>query len=582
MACDRGPCRLHALVVLVCLWPGLATASIFGTININGRSVTARPLEVIRTPTGEWPVLDLGRSGDAQAYLFTYRARPDWYSLCLVRDPDGASAIDDRRYLVTLKDRSIPISVLPGSMKCADNGEPVTPSLARLADAVKDKRVLPYGAKAFEGFPKPSNRAAPRKDTYRPDRIYGRSSSHNAIGVVSGQAGEGGSSRGFVSDTDARMIAAALDKDVRAFGMAAAQARIEVLYGLSLPNLVIWSSRHHQLRDPQIPLPGDRPYTNEGSLRGGDNYTDEGRWTAPEDYPWLEELKAEAGKTYNHGRDQAHLFNHGYAYWLATGDPRAALLQQAIMAYNLASSYQRTAGRYRPRFGYQRTTLNQFTAMWKAQDVAANVSTNAGKLFWPAARVQKMNADLWAGWRGALARMDSSSDVHSRSSSIFRGIDLNEDNAYSNFMIQAYGPEAAYLWAAAGEPAMLRRIAENFVLRFGEIGGARGFYGAGSGSGFPILESGKLPYANRAGFIAWVNERSPHPSGSFDGSPVHYVLRGYWSLRLAQDARNRGWLQPVTGLDDAVRRAEKARDATEKWKSRDVLGMKHSAVPFSF
>src|SRR5690606_11420085 len=110
--------------------------------------------------------------------------------------------------------------------------------------------------------------------------------------------------------------AAALDRDGQAFTTAARQARTEVLYGLGLPNLVIWSERNHQMRDPQLPFPGDRPYTNEGSLAGGDTYGNEGSWTAPADYPYLEELGAEAGKTYSHKRDEAHLFNHGYAYWL--------------------------------------------------------------------------------------------------------------------------------------------------------------------------------------------------------------------------------------------------------------------------
>src|SRR3546814_337570 len=152
--------------------------------------------------------------------------------------------------------------------------------------------------------------------------------------------------------------------------------------------------------------------------------------------------------------------------------------------------------------------------MWKLRDVAANVSTDRGSLFWPKARAAKMNADMWASWKAQLAAMDADASAYARSSSIFRGIDLNKDNAYSNFMIQAYGPEAAYLWASAGEPALMRRIGENFMLRFGEIGGTRGFYGAGKGSGFPILEKGKMPYNDRAGFIAWVAKTSPHPANS--------------------------------------------------------------------
>ncbi|WP_374596867.1 hypothetical protein [Sphingosinicella sp.] len=558
-----------------------AQAAQLGAIVIDGKPVRAAPLDVIRTPSGEWPIADLGRVAEGRAYLFSYRAKPDWYSLCIVRAPDGDGTIDERRYDVRVGGDEFAVTALPGSMKCADSGEPVAPTMARVVAAVRAQRVLPYAARAFEGFPprrKPKNGA---EDVYRPDRIYGRSSANNAIGTVSGQAGEAGSSRGFLSETDARVIAAAFDRDGKAFAAAARRARVETLYGLSLPNLVIWSDRHHQMRDPQVPLPGDRPYTNEGSVSGGDDYGDEGKWTAPQNYQWLGEIGAEAGKTYVHRRDEAHLFNHGYAYWLATGDPRAAILQQAIMAYALASNYRRSAGRYVPRFTYQRTTLNQFSAMWKLRDVAANVSSGRGNIFWPKARAEKMNADLWAGWKMQLARMDVGRDVHARASSIFRGIDRDEDNAYSNFMIQAYGPEAAYLWASAGEPALMRRIAENFVLRFGDIGGAQGFYGAGKGSGFPLISNGKLPYQDRKSLIAWVASTSPHPTDSFEGAPAHYVLRGYWSLRLAADAARRGWLPPVSGLDEAVKRTERARDRTGKWKYAGLASMKHAGVPFA-
>jgi hypothetical protein len=551
------------------------------TIAIDGKRLALRPLDVLRTPTGEWPVADLGRVGDLRIYLFTYRQKPEWYSLCILRAP-REGAIDESRHSFTLDGEAISISALPGSMKCADNGEPVAPSMDRLRDAVIAKRVLPYSERAFDRFgPRLRTRGKDNIDHYRPDRIYGRSSSFNAIGIVSGQGGEAASSRGFVSETDARMIAAALDRDSNAFSSAAKRARIETLYGLSLPNLVIWSDRGHQMRDPQVPFPGDRPYTNEGGAKGADSYKEEGKWTAPEDYPYLNEINAEAGKIYAHGRDEAHLFNHGYAYWLATGDPRAALLQQAIMAYALASNYRRAPGKYLPRFGYQRTTLNQFSAMWKLRDVAANVVAQQGNIFWPRTRAEKMNTEMWAGWKASIRRLDLSQSVQDRSVSIFRGIDSNDDNAYSNFMIQIYGPEAAYLWASAGEPVLLMRIAENFVLRFGEIGGARGVYGTGSGSGFPILVKGQMPYRDRASFVSWVNTNSTKSADSFDGASPHTVMRGYWALRLARDARDRGWLRPVAGLDEAIRKTEQAGRATKAWRYPGILGWKHAGVDFS-
>ena len=352
-----------------------------------------------------------------------------------------------------------------------------------------------------------------------------------------------------------------------------------MLYGLSLPNLVIWSRNNPLLRDPQLPLKGDTTYTNTGHYFVGDTYANEGSWTAPADYPHLAAIDAEAGTTYKHTRDQAHLFNHGYAYWLATGDPRAAILMQAINAYSMAANYRRFAGRYLPRFSYQRTTLNQYNALWVLRDVAQNATSN-GAMLWSRTRANKMIADMWSGWKTQIAALDRSTSAFDRSTSIFRGIDRNEDNAYSNFMIQGYGPDSAYLWASAGEPALLRRIAENMVLRFGRIGGARGFYGASSGAGFPILEKGAMPYRDTQTFIAWVNANSPHPTDSFDGAPAHYVLRAYWAMRFAADAVRRGWMEPVPGLDEAIRRTERARDATRSWKYAAIIGWKHGGRTF--
>jgi len=346
--------------------------------------------------------------------------------------------------------------------------------------------------------------------------------------------------------------------------------------------LAIWSENHNLLRDPQIPLAGDRAYINEGTSSKADQLGNEGQWCAPADYPWLSQLGATADTCYSHGRDEAHLFNHGYAYWLATGDPRAAILQQAIAAYALASNYvgAYSDGRYRSRFSYQRTTMNMWSAMFKLRDVAENASSSNGTILWSKARALKMVDEIIADWKTKIADMDAGTSIDQKSSSIFRGIDLNTDSAYSNFMIQAYGPEAAYLFAARGEPAMLKRVAENMVLRFGKIGGTRGYYGTGSGSGFPVTVDGAMPYTDEASFVSWVKTAGTQPMDSFNGSPAHYVVRAYWALRLAQDAVRRGWMEPISGLDEAITKMDAARAATTSWVSTDAIRWKHSGVPF--
>jgi hypothetical protein len=475
-------------------------------------------------------------------------------------------------------------------MKCVDNGEPVAPSMERVRAAVAAKRVLPYSATAFAGWPKTPARALPRlpsvsDSTYRAGRIYGVSSSNNPLGVISGQGGEYASSRGFLSGEDATLIMAAVDGEAGLFAEAARRTRMQMLYGLSLPRLVIWSSNHHALRDPQLPLAGDRRYFNEGNVSSskGDNYQDEGDWCAPADYPYLAEIGASASRCTTHTRNQAHLFNHGFAYWLATGDPRAAILLQAIQAYSLASSYQRHGDRYRFRFIYQRTTLNQFNAAWIARDVALHAS---GPLLWSRARVDAQVNGLWADWKANIAAMDARSDAASRSMAMIGGIDFSDTGNISNFMMQAYGAEAAYLWASAGEPALLQRMTRNMILRFGKIGGTRGFYGTGGGSAFTVTprldEGGVLPWSNEAELVAYVNAKAAtrYPSDSFNGAPAHYALRAYWTLRMAQNAVRRGWMKPTPNLDEAVRRTELARDATTQWKYARAIGWKHAARTF--
>ncbi|MEK6553928.1 MAG: hypothetical protein AABZ31_01710, partial [Bdellovibrionota bacterium] len=514
----------------------------------------------------------------------------DWWSVCLVRYPVASDSVDEKFYQVSLNGTVIPVSVLQGSMKCIDHSEPVAPSIARLQGAVTAKRVLPYKLEAFTGWNEKrvvftTERESYNKLGYNPSRIYGRSSSNNSISyAISGQAGEYGSSRGFLSSDDAHMIAAALSNSTAAFAASAETNRVQVLYGLSIPRLAIWSENHHMLRDPQQALAGDKPYVNEGSKTGADSYGSEGTWTPSASYPYLKELGAVAGTTYQHGRDEAHLFNHGFAYWLATGDPRAALLQQSIAAYALASTYLGgySDGQYRARFGYQRSTINIWTAMWKLRDVATYTSSQNGQLFWANTRSLKMVSDVLADWKKQIDEMDANtSDVYARSSSIFKGIDLNNDNAYSNFMIQNYGPEVAYLFASAGYPHFMKRIGQNFIIRYGKIGGRRGITCA-AGSGYPVLDGGIMRYTDEDSYVKWINtDRCSSISATdLNSTGIHTALRGYWSLKLAKDAVTRGWIEPLPGLDAAISNAESNRAATTGFVDSSVLSWKHAGVNF--
>ncbi len=544
-------------------------------IAIDGAGITPAFLDRITTPTGDWPVHDLGAVADGRAYLFEKADSPDWWSVCIVRWATSKRVLNEAVHTVSVDDKVYRLSVLQGSMRCADNGEPVKPDMARLKAAVEAGRVVPYGAAAFSGFSvKPSFGGRSGGD-YDPARIYGRSSSDNLIGVISGQGGEYDSSRGFLAERDALMITAALSGNNSLFNTTARRVRNQMLYGLSLPNLVIWSKNHHMLRDPQQPFPGDTPYVNEGIDL--ENYGGSMQWTVPDKHPYASDIEARPGQSFEHSRDIAHLFNHGYAYWLATGDPRAAILQQAIGAYGLAGTWQGGYGdgRYRSQFNYQRMMLNPFSALWKARDVAANITTENGKMFWPKARVDKMVDDIYSDWRTKIAAMDASRDPKKKMMAAFKAYD--ESESYSKFMGQAYGPEAAYLFASIGKGGLLTRLAQNMVLRVNHVGGARGVDGVPDRSTLIKMDGSAT---TKQAIVAKLLANTALPTDSFDGAELHYVIRAYWLLRMAQDAVARGWIAPIDGLDSAISKFETARSKTRRWKWSDITSWKHASLPF--
>lgn len=515
----------------------------------------------ISTDTGTWKVsvLDGGYRIGGESFI--------------TRAPDGDGEIDIEKRTFD----GVGFTILPGSIKCA--GKPLVDATPeRLLKAIADHRIIPYSLRAFDGWPKAPTIKAEPEVAYRPDWTYGRSGMNNSVAyALTGAGGDYGSSRGLLAADDCQLVMGAVDGNDAQFAAAAEDCYSDMLYGLSLPNLAIWSATHHCLRDPQTPFAGENPYVNEGNLAGFDNYSNEGKLTFPADADpdMLAALGASPGTAYSHKRDQAHLFNHNYAYWLASGDPRAAILQQAIAAYALASAYQGAYpdGRTRTRFGYGRTTINMWTAAWKLRDVALHAS---GDLLWDRERSLRHANGIIADWKAKHAEMEAATDIDSRSSSIARWVDKNSgDNAVSNFMMVGYAPEVSYLWAKAGEPAMMQLVAEHFVLRFGKIGGTRGFYGKSSGSGFGILDAGTMPYDDEAGFIHWTNDGNSLPNDTFDGAPYHYVFRSYWALRLAKAA---GVIVP--GLDEAIAAMEDARDRTTKWVSTAQISVKHAGMPF--
>jgi hypothetical protein len=144
-------------------------------------------------------------------------------------------------------------------------------------------------------------------------------------------------------------------------------------------------------------------------------------------------------------------------------------------------------------------------------------------------------------------------------------------------MTQAYGPEVAYLWASAGDGALLSRIAKHMVWRINALGGTLAMLGE-KGSTFIDIDG---EVTTRQAIEAHVRAARPDRSTTnFDDSPYHYTLRAYWLLKMAADAARRGWIEPIEGLDAAIAKMETERDATDDWRSEAVLGWKHAAVTF--
>lgn len=544
-------------------------------VAIDGQPTSFTEIEPFVTPTGTWPV-SIHRGEGFAALLFGLATDPAWWSVCIAQYADpAATALVEAVHSVTVNGVDHRVTAFPGSIKMLESYSPVQPDMARVVAAMEAGLIPSYHRSAFAGWGEPRELVAQRYAAeYRPDRIYGRDSGMSAIGNVSASGGEYGSSRGFLSETDSVTIAAALAGDQGSFDFAVSLAHAETFYGLSLPNLAIFSPNHAALRDPQHPFAGDRPYINEGSRTGADVLNTNIKWIAPGDSPFLTDIGAVAGTPYSHKRDIAHLFNHGLAYWFATGDPRAALLQQAIAAYALAAPYQGPHNEtdYAIRFGYQRTTLNCFTAMWKLAAVQRDCT---GGVMWSPGRIAQMVRTVLDDWEAHIAEMDASSDPKARMMSVFRAID-NGPSVMSDFMNQDYGPEVAWLFASNGRGALLTRLAENMVIRVVRIGGSRGI-DTDEGSNLFAVDGSAVTLEE---LIVGQFDGDTSPNDSLDGSAAHTAMRAYWLLRFAQDAVTKGWIAPVVDLDKAVEMFERWRDASPDLRYRELLAWDHAAVPF--
>lgn len=562
------------------------------TVLVNSTATEPVLIDTITTHTGDWPVHHLLDTGDLRVYRWSYSEDPTWWAVSVNRLPDPAlTEFNETLLTVTVDGVDHPVRVLQGSTKFIESHVPVTPSLAAVAQAVADMELPVIDGARFTMFPNAVS-LAPTILTmgalgYKPDRIYGRDAIYNnAIGNVSSGTGENHSSRAFMADNESVLIAAALGNNQTVFDDTAAAIHNEILWAMSMPHFMPWSPNHHYLRDPQIPFSGDLAYTSGGiAPPGGEAIGSGQKWTAPADYPYLAEINATAGTQYSHLRDTAHLFNHGWAYWFATGDPRVALVQNAIATTAIGSEMPNGTGNYACRFSAQRLTMNKFSAAYKVH--AMQVTSSA--VIWPQTRRTKFYNDHYADWQAKIALMDDpgAADVDKRRAA-FKLADSNPTNT-SYYMYQQYGALPAYFHAKEGKPDLLKRLAEHFIIRVNEIGGRRGLQNDtansnNGGDGSNLFDITTVVATTKAGMIAEIfDPRTSLSTTNFDGGSSGGACYIYMVLKFAQDAVARGWMAPVTGLDLAVTNFEAQHGATTltTLAHRTITSWRHMAVPFA-
>lgn len=569
-------------------------------ITIDGDPMEPTLVDIWTTETGDWRWYSLGAVSDGVAYVLTYDEDEDYFAVLISRNPGSTTAMLEQLYEVTFGEEEQDIRVWPMSIKVWESHEPVTPTAERLLAAIEAGRCVPFSNEFLNGWPdKPTtieltpafSGAHANLTLYRPDRTYGRSFSMNAIGIVGGQGGEYDSSRGFIDGMSAAAAIAAVEENSTVWNTVAPRLRSDMLYGLSLPYFSCMSTNHHQLRDPMLPLSGDTGYVQEGSPPSGYVYYQrDPTWTVPSGYPYLDEISASEGQLHGHGRRATHLFNHGYVYWLATGHPLAAILQQMIMAYMLASDYRGARDgntKYRNRFNYGRWTINQFVAAWKLRDVMSNITRSTGNFGWSNTRMQKMIDDLWEDWEDRIEAQEASSNAEAQGKTAIFAID--ELDVFSDYMYHQYGSEMAYLWATAGKPGILERFCKHLVLRILEIGGSRGMDRAGS---YPhsyytpqttwVNDSTFFRFGaginTKSGIIAAINSAfSGQPTTTYNGSAGHYLCRAWMNLKYGVDAAANYGMTPIADIATAITTLESQRDATTSWNHVGLTTSKHTA-----
>jgi len=545
------------------------------------------------TKSGTWRIRASG-----PGFLWYLDEKPGWSSAMACNDTDQPK-------VVTVGDWTL--LVPQHACKFAQDASPIEMDSNMIVKAIDDGRWVGYDPDIAADWPTQfglptwytGSLQSYTQSHYDPAGTNGESSFKNIVGTISAQGGEYPTSRGSIDEADAELITKALNGESIAkytgamYNIAFAHAG----YPYRTPFV------DTMLRDPQKP---DFGLQYEHKLNGQE-FTAEVYSVNPAD-DWKS--------------DSAHLYNVGWALWLATEDPRIGMLVQAAAQFALATQYEYyrvplmangkgNMSDYRCNVEQSRSIYNCLNAMWRARDVAERTRSN-DMFLWSLARTNEMYTETEAQIQqimdtvsnatedeAALYALNASASPFNHAHcAMFRTSDQTEFTALarSNYQDAHYGAVPIYLRAKKGEALgkeLMAKLADHMVARSLYIGGAAGVDGRRDlrGSSIPIgpcvkpgqhYEAGPLPFTDRKGWAEWIDDLDiitgsglQPPTDSFEMTNETVAVQIDFLLKAAKQLESERIIPAVTDLDEAIAAFDAAREKTREGQLVFGLWTKH-------
>lgn len=565
-----------------------------GGESADGAVTTIGPeLATFATKSGTWRIRASG-----PGFLWYLDEKPGWSSAMACNDTEQPK-------VVTVGDWTL--LVPQHACKFAQDESPIQMDSAMIVKAIDEGRWVGYDPDIAADWPTDFGLPAwytgsvqsYTQSHYDPAGMNGESSFENMVGTLSAQGGEYPTSRGSVDEADAEIITKALNGESIAkytgamYNIAFAHAG----YPYRTP------FEGTMLRDPQKP---DVGLQYEHKINGQE-YTAEVYSVDP-----VNDWKF----------DSAHLYNVGWALWLATEDPRIGMLVQAAAQFTLAAENENyrlpfmangkgNMSQYRCNVDEDRAIYNCMNAMWRARDVAQRARSN-DMFLWSLERTNEMYTETEAQIQEIMDKVSNATEADaalyalSTSASpfnhahcaVFRRSDRTEFTALArtNYQDAHYGSVPMYLRAKNGEALgkdLIAKVADHLVARMLYIGGAAGVDGRRDlrGSSIPIgpcvkpgqhYVAGPLPFTDTKGWAEWIEDQDiitdtdlQPPTDSFDRSNETKAVQTDFLLKAAKQLESERIIPAVTDLDEAIAALDSARERTRPGQLVFGLWTKH-------